>query len=254
MASTSDFVAAQLIANLDAVAMLRESCRSTEPDPVQAAAIVEAAGASGVAVHLRDDRRYVQDRDVRLLKETVKSSFTLHIAPSDALLAIAEAVKPDLVTLVPGDEGPESLEQDPSEREDDLQHAVEQLKRAGVRVGLLVQPDLELVQTAADLGAQAVSIHTGGYVRAFGTPEMDQELETLRNAADYARRLGLRVRSAGGANVRNFEPLIELDSIQEHEVGQGLLARAVLIGLGEAVRELSGLMRAARPLVPQYRA
>jgi len=245
----------RLIANLDAIAMLRETSRSMEPDPVQAAAIAEAAGAAGVAVHLREDRRYIQDRDARLLKETVKSSFHLSIAPTEGLLTIAEALAPDHVTLVPvSDAAGETAGEDLGAREDDLRGAIERLGRTGARVGLVVEPDLELIKQAAGLGAQAVSLHLGAYAQAGEPSRADQELEALRNAADYARRLGLRVRAAGGAHVRNCEPLFAIESIQEHEIGHGLVARAVLIGLGEAVRELIGLMRAARSLVPQYRA
>jgi pyridoxine 5-phosphate synthase len=235
--------------------MLRESCRSVEPDPVQAAAIVEAAGATGIAVHLRDDRRFIQDRDVRLLQETVKSSFNLAIAPTEGLLAIAEAVKSDQVTLVPAADGPGKVDdRDMTSRDEDLRQAIERLKRAGIRVGLLVQPDLELVKQAVALGAQSISLHVGAYAEADERGEAERELETVQHAAEYARKLGLRVRAAGGVHVRNCEPLFKIESIQEHEVGHGLMARAVIIGLGEAVRELSGLMRAARSFVPQYRA
>ena len=254
MNSTYDLgVVPQLIVNLDAIAMVRESGRTNEPDPVQAAAIVEAAGAAGVAVHLREDRRFVQDRDVRLLKETVKSSFSLAIAPTEGLLAIADAVKPDQVTLVPTVET-EGIDQDMTARGADLRSAIERLQRSGVRTGLLVQPDLELVKEAASLGAQSISLYVGTYSRATGAQEVEQDIDALRNAADYARKLGLRVRTVGGSNVRNCEPLFELESIHEYEVGHGLMARAMLIGLGEAVRELLGLMRAARSLIPQYRA
>ncbi|MGD8395868.1 MAG: pyridoxine 5'-phosphate synthase [Candidatus Eiseniibacteriota bacterium] len=245
----------QLIVNLDAIALLRESSRSSEPDPVQAAAVAEAAGAAGIAVHLCEDRRHVQDRDVRLLKETVKGGFTLAIAPTEGLQAIAEAIKPDHVVLVPtADADGEESDQDLAAREDDLRHAVERLRRVGTRVGLLVQPDLELVKHAAEIGAQSVSIHIGGYARATDQTGIERELETLRNTADYAAKLGLRARTAGGVHPRKYEPLFEIDSFQEHELGHGLLARALMVGLGEAVRELSGLMRAARSLVPQYRA
>ena len=245
----------QLMVNLDAVAMLRESSRSSEPDPVQAAAIVEAAGAAGVVVHLREDRRFVQDRDVRLLKETVKSTFSLAIAPTAGLMAIAEAIKPDQVTLVPmSDSGADDEEYDLTSREDDLRQAIESLRRGGSRVGLLVQPDLELIKEAAGLGAQSISLHIGGFCRATDSQQVEQTLDDLRNAADYARKLGLRVRTAGGTHLRNCGSLFELESVREYEVGHGLMARAMLIGLGEAVRELLGLMRAARSLIPQYRA
>ena len=240
----------RLIANLDAVAVLRESVGGREPDPVQAAAIVEAAGVAGISVQLRDDRRFIQDRDVRILKETVKSAFHLSIVVSEGLLAIAEAVKPDWVTLVPGAE--ESAPgQDLSEA--DLGQAIDRLRRAGSQVALRLTPDLEMVKQAAGLGAHGISLDLQGYTDADDPSEASGKLEELRNGADYAHKLGLLVRTAGAISVRNADRLFEISSIAEHEVGQGLMARGVLIGLEAAVRELLGLLRTARPLVPQYR-
>jgi pyridoxine 5-phosphate synthase len=245
--------APQLIANLDAVAMLREMRGGDEPDPVQAAAIAEAAGVAGVAVELREDRRFIQDRDVRILKETVKSSFSLAVTVSEAMLAIAEAVKPDWVLLVPDRDAGETV---PGHElsESALRQAIDRLKRVGIRVGLRLGADLEMVKQAAGLGAHGISLDVTAYTGATDDLNAEAELEGLRNAADYAHKLGLRVRSAGGLSVRNCEPVFDLRSIGEHEMGHGLMARALLIGLDAAVRELLGLMRAARPLVPQYRA
>lgn len=242
----------ELIVNLDSVAMLREACRALEPDPVQVAAVAEAAGAAGISVQLREDRRHVQDRDTRVLKETVKTSFMLAIAPSEPLLLVAEALKPDWVTLVPAGGGASGREL--SGRDDGLRPAVEGLKRAGIRVGLLVQPDLDLVKLAAGLGVQGVSLHAGSYAARFGSPDEQREIEALQNAAEYAQKLGLRVRVAEGVDFRNGGPLFAMGAVQAFEVGHALMARAMLVGIGEAVRELIGLMRSARPAVPQYRA
>ncbi len=233
-----------LIVNLDSVAMLREARRAFEPDPVQVAALAEASGASGISVHLREDRRHVQDRDVRVLKETVKTSLNLAIAPSEPLLLVAEALKPDWVTLVPADQG----------AGEGLGPAVEMLRRAGVGVGLLIQPDLDLVKLGAGIGVQGVSLHAGAYAERFGTPDEERERELLENAADYARKLGLRVRIANGVTFRNGGPLFGIGSVQAFEVGHALASRALLVGIAEAVRELIGLMRAARPVVTQYRS
>ncbi len=242
----------ELIVNLDSVAMLREACRALEPDPVQVAAVAEAAGAAGISVQLREDRRHVQDRDTRVLKETVKTSFMLAIAPSEPLLLVAEALKPDWVTLVPAGAGASGHEL--NGRDDGLRPAVEGLRRAGIRVGLLVQPDLDLVKLAGGLGVQGVSLHAGAYAVRFGSPDEQRELEALENAAEYAQKLGLRVRVAEGVDFRNGGSLFAMAAVQAFEVGHALMARAMLVGIGEAVRELIGLMRSARPAVPQYRA
>jgi pyridoxine 5-phosphate synthase len=235
---------ADLIVNLDSVAMLRETRRAFEPDPVQVAALAEAAGAAGIAVHLREDRRHIQDRDVRVLKETVKTTFTLAIAPSEPLLLVAEALKPDWVTLVPSVSAPG----------DGLGPAVEMLKRSGIVVGLLIPPDLDMVKMAAGAGVQGVSLHAGSYAERFGTSDEEREREALENAAEYARKLALRVRVAEGVTFRNGEPLFGMNAVQSFEVGHALASRAVLVGIGEAVRELLGVMRAARMQVPQYRS
>jgi pyridoxine 5-phosphate synthase len=248
---------ADLIVNLDSVALLREGCRAFEPDPVQVAALAEAAGAAGISVHLREDRRHVQDRDIRVLKETVKTSLTLAIAPNEPLLLVAEALRPDWVTLVPpgaGMSGAAAGSESESLHDEGLGPAVELLRRAGIRVGLLVQPDLDLVKLAAGIGVQGVSLHAGAYAERFGTAGEEREYESIENAAEYAQKLGLKVRVAEGADFRTGRPLFGIGAVQAFEVGHALAARAMLAGMGEAVRELIGLMRIARPAVSQYRA
>jgi pyridoxine 5-phosphate synthase len=244
----------ELIVNLDSVALLREGGRALDPDPVQVAAVAEAAGAQGIAVQLREDRRHVQDRDVRLLKETVKTSFTLTIAPRDALLVIAEALRPDWVNLVPGGDaaagagGPAASSPTGAAggKEDGLRAAVETLRQAGIRTSLLIQPDLDLVKTAAGLGVQAVSLHAGAYAAEYGAPGEAREREMIQNAAEYAQKLGLRVRVAAGIDYRNGEALFALGAVHGFEVGHAIVARSVLVGVDAAVRELLGCMRTAR--------
>jgi pyridoxine 5-phosphate synthase len=194
----------------------------------------------------------VQDRDVRVLKETVKTSLTLSIAPSEALLIIAEALKPDWVTLVPADKAASGS--DLSSQESGLRAAVDELRRAGIRVMLLVQPDLDVVKFAAGLGVQGVSLHAGSYAGSYGTGDQERECESLENAAEYAQKLGLRVRVSEGVDFRNGGPLFGMRAVSGFEVGHALTARAVLTGMEAAVRELIGLMRSARSQVPQYRA
>jgi pyridoxine 5-phosphate synthase len=241
-----------LIVNLDSVALLREGCRAIEPDPVQVAAVAEAAGAAGISVRLREDRRHVQDRDIRVLKETAKTSLTLTIAPSESLLIIAEALKPDWVALVPNETAVPGA--DLNSRESGLRAAVDGLRRAGIRVLLLVQPELDVVKSAAGLGVQGVSLHAGSYAGSFGTADEEREHEALENAAEYAQKLGLRVRLAEGVDFRSGGPLFGIKAVDGFEVGHALVARAVLVGMEAAVRELIGLMRTARSAVPQYRA
>ncbi len=243
----------ELIVNLNSVALLREGSGALDPDPVQVAAVAEAAGAAGIAVQLRDDRRHVQDRDVRLLKETVKTALTLTIAPSEPLLVIAEALKPEWVTLVPSTGGPGGGGEIVG-REANLRGAVEGLRQSGIRLSLLLQPDLDLVKMAAGLGVQAVNLHAGAYAEHYGTPEESRECEMIRNAAEYAQKLGLKVRVAGGIDFRNGEPLYRVDAVNGFEIGHALVSRAVLVGMDTAVREMIGLMRTALPAVSQFRA
>ncbi len=259
----------ELIVNLDSVALLREGGRALDPDPVQVAAVAEAAGAAGISVQLREDRRHVQDRDVRVLKETVKTSLTLTIAPRDALLVIAEALRPDWVNLVPGGEaaagagvsgggaGAAGGGAIGGGKEDGLRAAVETLRQAGIRTGLLIQPDLDLVKAAAGLGVQAVSLHAGAYAAQYGMPDEAREREMIQNAAEYAQKLGLRVRVAEGLDYRNGEALFALGAVHGFEIGHALVARSVLVGVDAAVREFLGLMRTAcagGPLVRAMRA
>ena len=244
----------ELIVNLDSVALLREGGSALDPDPVQVAAVAEAAGAAGISVQLREDRRHVQDRDVRVLKETVKTSLTLTIAPTDALLVIAEALRPDWVNLVPGGGTAPAGAPGASGKEDGLRGAVETLRQGGLRSSLLIQPDLDLVKMAAGLGVQAVSLHAGAYAAQFGAAGEAREREMIQNAAEYAQKLGLRVRVAEGIDFRNGEPLFAMSAVNGYEVGHALVARAVLVGVDAAVRELVGLMRTAHPAGPPFRA
>jgi pyridoxine 5-phosphate synthase len=243
----------ELIVSLDSVALLREGGGALEPDPVQVAAVAEAAGAAGISVQLREDRRHVQDRDVRVLRETVKTSLTLTIAPSDALLVIAEALRPDWVNLVPGGGGSPAGPAGASGQEDGLRGAVETLRQGGLRTSLLIQPDLDLVKMAAGLGVQAVSLHAGAYAAQFGSADEAREREMIQNAAEYAQKLGLRVRVAEGIDFRNGEPLFGMGAVSGFEVGHALVARAVLVGVDAAVRELIGLMRTARRPALEFR-
>lgn len=245
---------AELIVNLDSVALLREGGSALDPDPVQVAAVAEAAGAAGISVQLREDRRHVQDRDVRVLKETVKTSLTLTIAPTDALLVIAEALRPDWVNLVPGGGAAPAGAAGAGGKEDGLRGAVETLRQGGLRSSLLIQPDLDLVKMAAGLGVQAVSLHAGAYAAQFGAAGEARECEMIQNAAEYAHKLGLRVRVAEGIDFRNGEPLFAMGAVNGYEVGHALVARAVLVGVDAAVRELIGLMRTAHPAGPPFRA
>jgi len=251
MESTTEFGGVpQLIVGLDSIAAVRSIHGSSEPDPVQAAAIVEAAGANGVAVTLTEERDRVLDRDVRLLKETTKGAFHLTIRAVEAMLAIAQAVKPDDVTLI-WDFGVG----DRQASEADLQQAIGRLRRESIRVGVhLPEPDLERIKLVAGLGASAVRLDAGVYTDAEDAAAVQRGLEDLQHAAGYAHKLGLRVRSHGDLNIRNCAALFDTRSFAEHEIGYGVMSRAILIGLDAAVRELLGLMRAARPLIPQYRA
>ena len=231
---------AQLIVSLDAVALLRQSRRASEPDPVAAAVLAELGGADGLSVHLRGDRRHIQERDVQLLRELAHARLLLSIAPTQEMVKLAYASKPTGVTLVPerrdelGTEGGLDVLLD----EAHLRKVVRALKDLGVEVALLVEPDLDQVKAVSGLGADSVVLNARAYADTALDRAARDELERIEGAARIARKLGLKVRAAHGLSLRNVLAVARLPQIDEVEVGHGLMARAIFMGLEKAVREL----------------
>lgn len=236
---------ADLCINVDHIATVRQARGTTEPDPVTAAGIVEMAGADGIVVHLREDRRHIQDRDVKLLRQTVKTRLTLEMAATHEMIVIASDIKPDMVTLVP-----ESREELTTEGgldvvtlEKHLSKAVTRLHDAGIPVSLFVDPEQNQIEAAKQTGADCIEIHTGLYADAPSPDIEDKKFEQIVTVARAAMDLGLRVHAGHGLNYRNTARLAAVYEIQEFSIGHAVVARAVFVGMERAVREMLSLVR-----------
>jgi pyridoxine 5-phosphate synthase len=234
--------------NIDHVATVRQARRAPEPDPVHAAVLAELGGAHGVTVHLRGDRRHVQDRDLEVLRQTVHTRLNLEMAATQEMTRIALTVKPHQVTLVP-----ERREELTTEGGLDvvlnsvqIRPVVKTLHEAGIEVSLFVDPELEQVKEAHKLDAGAVEINTASWADAAGTRAREAALRKLTDAARLARKLGLAVHGGHGLTYGNVGPIAGLTEIVELNIGHSIVARAVLVGMERAVREMLEAMRAGR--------
>ena len=234
----------RLEVNVDHVATLRQARLIDEPDPVTAAALAELAGADGIIVHLREDRRHIQDRDLRLLRETVKTRLNLEMGATQEMLAIAADVKPDLVTLVPEKRQELTTEGglEVVRNRNFLQDYVRQLKEGGLRVSLFVDPVEAQLDAAREAGAEWVELHTGTYADAPTPIEATRLFQELLNAARHARSLGLKVKCGHGLNYRNIKPFRGREEFAEYSIGHAIISRAVLVGIQRAVREMIALI------------
>jgi pyridoxine 5-phosphate synthase len=235
----------RLYINVDHVATLRQARRTDEPDPVMAAALCERAGADGITAHLREDRRHIQDDDVRRLAATVRTVLNLEMALTEEMLGIALAVQPFQVTIVPErreeitTEGGLDVTHDPRT----LRDGIARLKRGGIRSSLFIAPERDAVTRSRDLGADAVELHTGQY--AHGAHEA-RTIDALRSAARLAADVGLAVHAGHGLTVRNVGPVAAVPEIEELNIGHSIVSRAVFIGIEAAVQEMRAAMTAAR--------
>ena len=235
---------ARLGVNVDHVATIRQARGGSEPDPVTAAALCELAGAEGITVHLREDRRHIQDRDVILLRRTVQTSLNLEMAATEEMVGIALEVVPDCVTLVPEKRQELTTEGglDVVAGQVALSRAVDRLRQGGIKVSLFVDPDVEQLAASARLGAECIEIHTGCYCAARGR-ERASELARIAAAVENARQLGLGIHAGHGLNYVNLRPVVALGGIAEFNIGHSIISRAVLVGLDQAVREMVALVR-----------
>ncbi|MGB9711796.1 MAG: pyridoxine 5'-phosphate synthase [Dissulfurimicrobium hydrothermale] len=236
---------ADLCINIDHIATIREARGITEPDPIMAAGIVELAGADGVVVHLREDRRHIKDRDVRILREVIKTRLTLEMAATDEMIGIASEIKPDIVTLVPEKRQELTTEGglDVVRLEDDLERAVSRLHDANIPVSLFIEPEKRQIEAAQRTRAECVEIHTGRYADAPDHETEEREFERIANAARFAYDVGLRVHAGHGLNYRNTARLCQLSEIAEFSIGHSIIARAVLVGLEKAVKEMLSIVK-----------
>lgn len=231
--------------NIDHVATLRQARRTVEPDPVEAAFLCERAGADGITVHLREDRRHIQDRDVRLLRQTVRTRLNLEMGMSDEIIRIAREIKPEQVTLVP-----ERREEITTEGGLDVAGALERVREVtelfqqdGIRVSLFIDPDLAQVQASAAAGAEFIELHTGAYANA-GNDEAKllDELEKLYLAAEAAGELGLRVNAGHGLNYQNVAAVAAIPEMEELNIGHSIVSRSIMTGIEEATRTMKKIM------------
>jgi len=234
----------RLAINVDHVATVRQARLGAEPDPVTAAAIAELAGAQGIVVHLREDRRHIQDRDVEVLKRTVKTRLNLEMAATREIVQIALKLVPDMVTLVPEKRQELTTEGglDVIVHEDALAGVIKLFHEADMAVSLFINADPKQIKTAHRLRADFVELHTGTFAEAKTFTARQDEFERLVDAAKLTKKLGMGVHAGHGVDYRNILWLREIEEIEEFSIGHAVIARAVLVGLDQAVREMIALI------------
>ncbi|NJD62397.1 MAG: pyridoxine 5'-phosphate synthase [Deltaproteobacteria bacterium] len=233
--------------NIDHVATLRQARGGAAPDPVTASGIAEHNGADGITVHLREDRRHIQDRDLEILSKVVQSRINMEMAATGEMIGIASRLRPYSATLVPEKRKELTTEGglDVLGHREALHAAVSRLHDAGILVSLFIDPDLAQLRAARQVGAEAVEIHTGTYCEAFRSGKYEEELGKIRIAASHGKNIGLKVFAGHGLDVRNIVPILSLREVEEFNIGHSIIARAVFIGLGAAVREMADLIHGA---------
>jgi len=231
--------------NVDHVATVREARKTQYPDPVTAATIAELAGADGIIVHLREDRRHIQDRDLEILRKTVETKLNLEMAATQEMIKTTLDIKPDMVTLVP--ERREELTTEGglevSLNLEAFKKYVHLLQEAEQVISLFIDPDLDQVNAAHRVGADYIEIHTGRYSEARNRTQVEEEFTKIINAVKMAEKLGLGINAGHGLNYRNVERIAAIKEIEELNIGHSIIARAVLVGLEQAVREMKELIK-----------
>lgn len=230
--------------NIDHIATVRQARRTIYPDPVIAAGICENAGADQITVHLREDRRHIQERDVRILRQTVQTTLNLEMGATAEMLKIALDVKPDIVTLVP--ERREELTTegglDVNHHRDHLKKYVQSLRDGDLKVSLFIDPDIEMLRAAHRIDAPSIELHTGKYAEARTDIERKNELRRIADVARAASKLGIRVAAGHGLHYTNVQDLVQIEEIEEFNIGHAIVARAMLTGLDLAVRDMLALL------------
>ena len=234
--------------NIDHVATVRQARGTRYPDPVQAAMDAEEAGADGITLHMREDLRHIQARDVRLIKEVLQTRMNLELAVTDAMLEFAEEISPENTCLLP-----EKREEITTEggldiltHQKTVERAVRRLQAMGSEVSLFIDPDLDQIKAAADVGAPVIELHTGCYADATHVEQQQHELERIKRAAEYAASLNLIVNAGHGLNYHNVQAIAAINELHELNIGHAIIARALFCGMKEAVRHMRQLMLEAR--------
>ena len=238
---------ARLGVNIDHVATIRQARGGTEPDPVAAAVIAELAGADGITIHLREDRRHIQDRDLKLLRQTVQTKLNLEMAATADMVNVALSVKPEMCTLVPEKRQELTTEGglDVRLHMETITEVVDKLQDGGILVSLFIDPDPDQVKAADKVGADYIEIHTGAFAEARGWKSEEAELGKIGNAIKLAAKLGLGVNAGHGLNYSNIRKIATLGGIEEYNIGHSIISRAVLVGLDRAVRDMVDLIKYA---------
>ncbi len=240
---------ARLSVNVDHVATVRQARLSDEPDPVFAALKAEAAGADGITVHLREDRRHIQDRDLHVLRKVVKTRLNLEMAATDEMLNIALQVRPDMVSLVPEKRQELTTEGglDVAAGLPYLKGFVKKLRDAGIPVNLFIDPAIEAVRISKKIGPDGVEIHTGSFADADNDRKKDAEFKRVYSSAMLSKKLGLKTHAGHGLDYRNIKDIAGIDEFEEFAIGFSIIARSVYCGIEQAVKDMIGLIQAARP-------
>ena len=235
---------ASLGVNIDHVATVREARKTNEPDPVWAASLAELGGADGITLHLREDRRHIQDRDLHLLCQTVTVKLNLELACDDQVIDLACQAQPYQATLVPERREEVTTEGglDAAGQRSRVEGAIKRLRDAGIVVSLFLDPDQRQIDAAVAIGAQAVELHTGAYAHATSRFAGDDELAALRRASQHVLDAGLTLHSGHGLTYRNVRPVAAIPGMGELNIGHSIIARAIMVGLEQAVRDMKRLI------------
>jgi pyridoxine 5-phosphate synthase len=235
---------AELGVNIDHVATVRQARKTNEPDPVWAAAAAELGGADGITIHLREDRRHIQDRDLRILRETVTVKLNLEMACETEVVTIACQTKPDQATLVPEKREEITTEGglDIASQKDRMAEVIARLRDAGISVSLFLDPDPRQIETAAALRADAVELHTGQYALAKPGADQQAQLAILQTAGALVRQAGMALHAGHGLTYRNVRPVAAIEGMHELNIGHSIIARSIMVGMEQAVREMKRLV------------
>lgn len=234
-----------LSVNVDYVAVIRESRKTDEPDPVFAVGIVEMAGAHGITAHLREDRRHIVDRDIRLLRQVVRLPFNLEMAATEEMLTIASDILPDLATFVPEKRQEVTTEGglDVAGNSDWLKESVRRLNDKGIVTSMFIDPDPHQIEVSKEIGAICVELHTGEYANARTADEARKYLEELKKGAAFASECGLEVHAGHGLTYKNITPIAGIKEIAGFYIGHSIMARSIFVGLDRAVRDMIVLLK-----------
>lgn len=238
----------RLAVNIDHIATIRQARQADEPDPVAAAILCELAGAHGITVHLRGDRRHIQDRDVEVLRRVVLTKLNVEMAATREMVRVAQSLKPHQVTLVPErtDEITTEGGLDVSFHTGNLQQIVSELVSSGIRVAIFVDPNLEQIRGCHKIGVNRIEINTGKYADSWNGPGRHDEIGKIETAAKAATKLGMKVAGGHGLTYRNVQPIVKIEEIEELNIGHSIVARSALVGIERAVSEMLVLLGVRR--------